>query len=316
MHARAVAAVDCGTNSTRLLVADAAGRPLERLMRITRLGRGVDRARRLDAEAIARTVSVLAEYRAVMDRHGVGPVRMTATSAARDAANREEFFAAATSAVGVRPELLGGEEEGSLSFAGATADLPAGPRYLVADIGGGSTELAVGPAAGRWDGGRPVPAAVRSLDVGCVRLTERFLHHDPPAREELQAATDEVEGLLRAASAQQPEFAGADRVVGLAGTVAALAALDQGLEAYDRGRLHHYELSRRSVEELLESLGSEPAEARRRRPGMESARADVIVGGAVVLAALLRHFALDGCLTSEADILDGLVMSLLAAGAH
>jgi exopolyphosphatase / guanosine-5'-triphosphate,3'-diphosphate pyrophosphatase len=306
--ARALAAVDCGTNSTRLLVADASGRPLERLMRITRLGYGVDRTKALDPGAIDRTVAVLREYRTVMDDLGVGAVRITATSAARDATNREDFFAAATEAVGARPELLGGEAEGALSFAGATAELdPAAGPYLVVDIGGGSTELAVGPDPARAPS---APIAVRSLDVGCVRLTERFLHGDPPTGDEIAAAAAHVDALLRDATDQQPALRGASRMVGLAGTVASLAALDQGLVGYDRDRLHHYALSRRSVEHLLAGLAGESVEARRRRPGMEAARADVIVGGALVLDRLLRHFSLDGCVTSEADILDGLIMSL------
>ncbi|MCU4187065.1 Ppx/GppA family phosphatase [Acidiferrimicrobium sp. IK] len=304
MPERAVAAIDCGTNSTRLLVADLDGRPLERLMRITRLGKGVDQTRTLDPQAVQRTVAVLREYREVMDRHGVGPVRMTATSAARDASNRQEFFSAATEAAGAAPELLTGDEEGQLSFAGATAQLPAGGQYLVADIGGGSTELAVGPGQGR-------PVAVRSLDVGCVRLTERFLHADPPEPEEIADATAEVDRLLAAASRDQPAFGQGRQLIGLAGTVAALAALDQGLVGYDRDALHHYRLTREAVDGLLAALASEPVAARVARPSMEKARADVIVGGAIVLSALLRHFQMGECLTSEADILDGLVMSLL-----
>lgn len=277
-------------------------------MRITRLGYGVDRTRALDPVAIDRTVAVLREYRRVMDGHGVVAVRITATSAARDATNRADFFDAASEVIGARPELLGGEAEGALSFAGATAELdPAGGPYLVADIGGGSTELAVGPDSGGAPAG---PVAVRSLDVGCVRITERFLHSDPPAEEEIAAAVAHVDALLHEATAQQPALRAAVRMVGLAGTVAALASLDQGLAGYDRDRLHHYALSRLSVERLLGALSGEAVEARRRRPGMEEARADVIVGGALVLDRLLRHFDLDGCLTSEADILDGLIMSL------
>jgi exopolyphosphatase/guanosine-5'-triphosphate,3'-diphosphate pyrophosphatase len=304
--AGAVAALDCGTNSTRLLVAGPTGETIVRLMRITRLGRGVDRDRRLDPAAIERTVAVLRDYRAVMDSQGVQRVRMTATSAARDAANREDFFAAATDAVGVRPELLTGEEEGRLSFRGATAELdPAGAPWLVADIGGGSTELIVGsdPAA--------TPAAVTSLDVGCVRLSERFLLSDPPAPDELAAVERQVGDMLETARARQPALGTADTLVGLAGTVAALAAIDQGLETYDRDRVHHYVLSRQTVERLLGDLAGESTSARRRRPGVEADRADVIVGGTLVLAGLMRHFGFEACLTSEADILDGLASTLL-----
>src|SRR3954471_8538652 len=178
-----VAAIDCGTNSTRLLVTEAVDRPpLTRLMRITRLGQGVDATGRLAPEAIERTVDVLQEYRSTMDQLGVERVRMTATSAARDAANREDFFAAAEEAVGVRPELLGGQEEGRLSFAGATAELdPSDGPFLVVDIGGGSTEFAAGAAGAD-------PEGVVSVDIGCVRITEKYLLHDPPQPEELSQA--------------------------------------------------------------------------------------------------------------------------------
>jgi exopolyphosphatase/guanosine-5'-triphosphate,3'-diphosphate pyrophosphatase len=308
----AVAAVDCGTNSTRLLVAGPDGVPQVRLMRITRLGQGVDASLRLAPEAIGRTVAVLEEYRRVMDAHGVVQVRMTATSAARDAGNREDFFSAAETAVGTRPELLGGAEEARLSFAGATAELdPADGPWLVADIGGGSTELATGPAPGA---DRATPVAVRSLDIGCVRLTERFFANDPPGADALAAATAHVESLLAEVTASEPAFSRPAVLVGLAGTVAALASLDQRLPGYDRDRLHHHVLTRSAVDGLLAELAPLDLPGRRRRPGMESERADVIVGGTVVLAVLLRHFGIDRCLTSEADILDGLIMTLLAGG--
>jgi exopolyphosphatase/guanosine-5'-triphosphate,3'-diphosphate pyrophosphatase len=302
-----VAAIDCGTNSTRLLVAGPGGRPIVRLMRITRLGRGVDKERRLAPDAVERTLSVLGEYRAVLDECEVGRVRMTATSAARDATNREDFFGAAADIVGVRPELLAGEEEGRLSFLGATAGLaPASGPWLVADIGGGSTELIVGAEAGG------PPAAVRSLDVGCVRVSERFLTSDPPRPEEIGEARTYVADLIATASRAEEAFTRATTLVGLAGTVAALAAIAQGLQSYDRGRVHHYLLSRDTVEGLLTVLASEATSDRRRRPGVEPDRADVIVGGTVVMAELMRLFQFDTCLTSESDILDGLVATLLA----
>jgi len=327
-HSGAVAAIDCGTNSTRLLVAGADGSTRVRLMRITRLGQDVDRTGVLAPAAIERTVNVLSEYRSVMENQGVTRVRMTATSAARDAGNREEFFAAAEAAVGVRPELIGGDEEARLSFAGATAELdPAEGPWLVADIGGGSTELAIGPA----DAPGPLqsverldPVGVRSLQIGCVRISERFLAGDPPTAGELGRATEYIDSLLSELSASEPAFAlplgartaGRDRrvhtLVGLAGTVAALSRLDQELATYDRDRVHHHLLSREAVEKLLASLASQTAAERLERPGMEAERADVIVGGTLVLAALMRHFEIDACLTSEADILDGLAMTLLA----
>lgn len=309
----AVAAVDCGTNSTRLLVADGSGRPLVRLMEITRLGQGVDRARVLDPAAVERTVAVLRSYRRVMDAHGVTRVRITATSAARDASNRATFLVAATEAVGSAPELLDGATEAALSFAGAISELASGGGekapgpYLVADIGGGSTELAVGPAPG----GDPLaPVATVSLDVGCVRLTERHLLSDPPGADEVAAATAAVEDLVDGALQGQPALASGRSFVGLAGTVSALAALDLGPAAGDHQAVHHHWLDRARVEELLAEMSVMTVAERRARPGMEVARADVIVGGAVVLAVLMRRFGHLGCLTSESDILDGMVLSL------
>ena len=310
VHTSGVAAIDCGTNSTRLLVADAQGRSVERLMRITRLGDGVDRSGKLSPDAVARTVAVLREYRAVMDRHGVQRVRVVATSAARDAANREDFFAGADEAIGVRPELLSGEEEGRLAFAGATAELDgAGAPYLVADIGGGSTEIVIGGSGGPEDARAAV--GVVSLDVGCVRVTERWLVSDPPTKAELEAGRAAVNALLAQVSQDFPCSRRAATLVGLAGTVAALAAIDQALTTYDRDRVHHHVLERTAVEAILADLASLPAGGRSRRPGVEPGRAEVIVGGAVVLAALMEHFGFESCLTSESDILDGLVATLL-----
>ena len=300
-----LAAIDCGTNSTRLLVADAVdGAPpatLERLMRITRLGQGVDATGRLAPEAIERTVATLTEYRQVLHRLGVERVRMTATSAARDAANRDDFFAAAEAAVGVRPELLGGQEEARLSFLGATADLdPADGPFLVVDIGGGSTEFAVG---------RTEPEGVVSVDIGCVRMTEKFLHSDPPAPEELSGALTVARDYLDDVARDVPAVAEAACLVGLAGTVTTVAAVELGID-YDRDRIHHFRLTREAVEDVFRTLATETRAQRAHNPGLEQGRADVIVGGVVVLAAIMRYFGFDDCLVSEADILDGLVMSL------
>ena len=301
-----IAAIDCGTNSTRLLVADATGHPVERLMRITRLGQGVDATGRLAPEAIDRCVAVLAEFRQVMDDLGVVRGRLVATSAARDAANGDEFLQAAGDATGLEPELLTGLEEGRLSMAGAVADLDLseGP-FLVLDIGGGSTELiaASGP-------GDPDLAAV-SLQLGCVRVAERFLASDPPTVEELAAAGVEVAAQLESAAAAHASYRGARRLVGLAGTVSTLASLQLGLVEYDRDRIHHAVLSAQDVAAWFRRLATEPASARLARPGMVPGREDVIVGGAMVLDAVMDRFGFDECLVSEADILDGLVASQL-----
>ncbi len=299
-----VAAVDCGTNSTRLLVLDGAGKTVERLMRITRLGQGVDADRRLRPEAIDRVAAVLGEYRLVIERHGVERVRAVATSAARDAVNADELLDAAEAALGTRPELLDGLEEGRLAFEGATAGLdPGGPPMLVADIGGGSTELIVGVPSTE-------PPGVVSLDVGCVRITERWIEHDPPRPEELANALGEVHDALEDADRQLPALVSAERFVGLAGTVSTVAALDLGLETYDSDLVHHHVLERDTVEDWFRTMAMGDRRDRLGNPGLEEGRADVIVGGLCVLVAIFRHRGFGSCLVSEADILDGLCASL------
>lgn len=303
-----VAAVDIGTNSVRLLVADVEGTgatatlaPVERLMRITRLGQGVDAARALHPDAIERTLTVLREYGEVCTRLGVERIRATATSAARDATNRDDFFTPATEALGVRPELLSGDEEARLSFLGATADLDAPAPYLVVDIGGGSTEFVVGTDE---------PAAAISVDIGCVRVTEQFLHSDPPTPEELSGAVSVVRDHLTDVAREIPAVRDAKTMVGLAGTITTVAAVEQGLTEYDRDKIHHFRLSRAAAEDVFRTLALEPVADRRHNPGLEEGRVDVIVGGTIVLVSILRAFEIDEVLVSEADILDGLVRSL------
>jgi len=301
-----VAGIDIGTNSVRLLIADidwakGALTTLDRRMRITRLGQGVDASRRLAPEAIERTVSVLREYREAIDAAGVDRLRATATSAARDATNRDDFFTAATDALGVTPELVSGDEEARLSFAGATTDLDAPAPYLVVDIGGGSTEFVLGT---------DVPEALCSIDVGCVRVTEHWLHSDPPAPEELSNAVSAVRDHLADVEQAIPGVRDAATLVGLAGTITTIAAIEQGLPEYDRDKIHHFRLSRAATEDVFRTLALEPAADRRHNPGLEPERVDVIVGGAVVLVAILRGLDADEVLVSEADILDGLVRSI------
>jgi len=300
----AVAAIDCGTNSTRLLVADGSGRPLARLMRITRLGQGVDATGRLAPEAVERCIAVLREFRSVMEDVGVSRGRLVATSAARDAANGAEFLTAAGEVTGLVPELLSGLEEGRLSMAGAVVDLdPMMEPYLVLDIGGGSTELIT--ARGPDD---PLLEAV-SLQLGCVRLSERFLVDDPPTPEGLARAGAEVTAQLDAAVAAHPSFLDARRLIGLAGTVTTLASLQLGMVDYDRDLIHHSSLGSADVEDWCRRLSAESAAARLARPGMVAGREDVIVGGAVILHSVMDRFGFDECLVSEADILDGLIAS-------
>ncbi len=302
-----VAAIDCGTNSTRLFVVDPAGKPLERLMRITRLGEGVDATGQLSGDAIDRCLSVLKEYRQVMDRLGVAQSRLVATSAVRDASNGDQFLEAAGAAMGAVPELLSGTEEARLSMAGAVSDLdPGGGPFLIVDIGGGSTELVAG--SGAYD---PQLVAV-SLQVGCVRVTERFLVSDPPSKAELSAGETMVRDLLDSAVADHPRLLEARCLVGLAGTVTTLASLQLGLDEYDRNRIHHAALSAQNVRDWYVTLASEVQLARLDRAGMVSGREDVIVGGALILLEVMTRFGFDECLVSEADILDGIVASLLA----
>jgi exopolyphosphatase/guanosine-5'-triphosphate,3'-diphosphate pyrophosphatase len=305
------AAIDIGTNSARLLIGeidDPAGElvTLERRMTITRLGQGVDESRRLAPGAIERTVAALREYRAVIDAvGGVTAIRATATSAARDAANRDDFFGPATEALGVTPELLSGAEEARASFLGATSDLAgiAPAPYLVVDIGGGSTEFVVGTTE---------PEGLISVDIGCVRITEAWLHSDPPTAEELSQAVHVVREHLADVAREVPGVGSAATMVGVAGTVSTIAMVEQGLREYDRDRVHHFRLTKTAVEDVFRTLATEPIEQRRHNPGLEPGRVDVIVGGALILASILRTFGFSELLTSEADILDGLVRGLAA----
>jgi exopolyphosphatase / guanosine-5'-triphosphate,3'-diphosphate pyrophosphatase len=303
-----VAAIDIGTNSVRLLVAEVDGTtardakvvPLDRRMRITRLGQGVDKARALAPDAIERTVAVLREYRAALEEHGVTAVRATATSAARDASNRDDFFAAAHDALGITPELLSGDEEAALSFLGATADLDAPAPYLVVDIGGGSTEFVLGTDA---------PTGLVSLDMGCVRITEQYLESDPPAPEELSNAVAAVRDLVADVPRVIPGAESAATLIGLAGTVTTVAAIELGIPEYDPEKIHHFVLTREAAEDVFRTLATETAAQRAHNPGLEPGRVDVIVGGTAVLVGIFRVLGFSEMLVSEADILDGLVRS-------
>ena len=299
-----VAAIDCGTNSVRLLITADGRNQIVRLMRITRLGQGVDATGRLAPEAIQRTLAVLREYREVIDQHGVQRIRMAATSASRDASNRDEFFEPAFKILGVMPEVISGEEEGRLSFLGATSDLdPELGPFLVCDIGGGSTEFVFGTTEAE---------STISVDMGCVRMTEAWLHHDPPTAEELSQALSVIEIHLDDVLRAIPDLGEARTFVGLAGTVSNTASVELGLPDYDRDQIHHLVLTRAAVEDVFRTLATESIEQRKENPGLEEQRADVIVGGLCVLVATMRRFGLSECLVSESDILDGLAMSLLS----
>ncbi|HTK15716.1 MAG TPA: exopolyphosphatase [Acidimicrobiia bacterium] len=303
-----VAAVDIGTNSVRLLVADVSGpgreaqlTTIDRRTRITRLGQGVNETRRLDADAIGRTLAVLGEYHEAITANDVARVSMTATSASRDATNRDEFFDPVERLMGVRPELLSGEEEASLEFLGATAGIAEPEPYLVVDVGGGSTEFIAGVDS---------PAELMSIDVGCVRLTEQFLHSDPPTPEELSIAVSVVRDHLTDVDRAVTGAAHAKTLIGTAGTVWTMGAIELGVDASDSERIDHFRLSRAAAEEIFRTLATEPIARRRHNPGLEPGRVDVIVGGVIVVVAVMRHWGFDELVVSEADILDGLARSI------
>ena len=303
MTGGAVAAIDCGTNSTRLLIADGSGRPLDRRMTITRLGEGVDATMRLAPAAIERVLAVISEYKQAIDEHGVRRVRIAAMSAARDAANRDELLDGIEAIVGVRPEVLTGVEEGQLSFRGATTGLdPADGPFLVVDIGGGSTEFVAGTTE---------PEGTFSVDVGCVRLTEKFLHSDPPDAGELSDAMSVVRQHLDDVAREVPVSVETRRLVGLAGTVSAMAAVEIGLREWDEERIHHFVLTKAAAEDVFRTLATERLRDRVHNPGLEPERAGVIVGGALILVTVMRYFEFEECLVSVSDILDGMVASLL-----
>ncbi|MFN2587458.1 MAG: exopolyphosphatase [Actinomycetota bacterium] len=300
-----VAAIDVGTNSTRLLVAEELAdgfRALERRLTITRLGEGVNERRVLAPRALERTLRTIAEYAAVCGEYEVTKVRVTGTSALRDAHNRNEFFEGVRRLTGAEAELLSGEAEARTTFLGARSDLALGEPVLVVDIGGGSTELIVG---------RDQPERLVSLDVGCVRMLEKHLRSDPPAREELEALRTEVEGALGEVKSDLAAPAGA-RVVGVAGTVTQLAALKAGALVYDPEVTHHSVLSHGDVRRLARRLESLPYERRKRVRGLEPGRVDVIVPGAEILLSVMEVFDAAEVLVSERDILDGLVIQLLS----
>ena len=307
---RRVAAVDCGTNSLRLLLADidpgrAGLTDVVRRMEIVRLGQGVDQTGRLAPEALARTMAVLREYADVIARSGAQAVRMVATSATRDADNAAEFVRLVKEVLGVAPEVLTGDEEAALSFTGATAELAAGPDpgpFLVADIGGGSTEFVLGEAGQR-------PAYAISVNVGCVRMTERHLHGDPPAGQEVAAAVADIDAALDIVAAAVPAR-DARTLIGLAGSVTTVAAIAMGLPAYDAARIHHARVAAADVHAVTRGLLAQTRADRAALGVMHPGRADVIGGGALVLDRLMQRFGFTEVLVSEHDILDGMAWSL------
>ncbi|MEV4631566.1 Ppx/GppA phosphatase family protein [Micromonospora sp. NPDC049523] len=315
-----MAAIDCGTNSIRLLVADlpepAAGPTasmvdVSRRMEIVRLGQGVDRTGRLAPEAIERTRVALAGYAAEIGDLGATRVRMCATSASRDASNADEFRAMVHDTLGVAPEVVTGDEEARLSFTGAVRGLPADARspFLVVDIGGGSTEFVVG------DRGTPggetaerVRAAI-SVDIGCVRMTERHLHDDPPTPEQVAAAEADIAAAVDRALSVVPGREAAT-LIGLAGSVTTVVAIALGLDSYQPERIHHARISYDEVAKVTADLLSRSSAQRMEYPVMHPGRADVIGAGALVLRVIMERAGMPSVVASEHDILDGIAWSL------
>jgi exopolyphosphatase / guanosine-5'-triphosphate,3'-diphosphate pyrophosphatase len=314
-----VAAIDCGTNSIRLLVADVTTnsdgthdlRDVHREQRVVRLGQGVDASGVLAPDALERTRVAVVDYAKVLRRKGTERVRMVATSATRDARNRDEFFGMVRDTLGVDAEVISGDEEANLSFIGAVGDLdPDDGPFVVVDVGGGSTELVVGTI----EDGRPTVRAARSVDIGSVRLTERCLAGDPPTADEVAQARAVAAGILDEAFGAVP-VQGVRTWVGVAGTITTLSAVAQRLPAYDPDAVHLSRLSRADLHRVAGELLGMTREERGAHGGIHPGRIDVIGGGALivdVLAAELSDRAgIDELVVSEHDILDGIARSII-----
>jgi exopolyphosphatase / guanosine-5'-triphosphate,3'-diphosphate pyrophosphatase len=298
-----VAAIDLGTNSTRLLVADVEdGRisDVERETRITRLGEGVDERRRLLPVPIARVRNVLSEYRRTLEGLGAERTLLVATSAVRDAENGEAFLGEVEWSYGFSTRLLSGHDEALMMFRGVTSERGVEGGTVILDVGGGSTELvAGGPDGVRWHD---------SLDIGSRRLTERFLKSDPPTPEELDACAEAIRALLAERVPDQIRT-GTRAAIGVAGTITSLAGLAIGSKEYDRDRVHGYELTAEALEEQFDRLASVPVAERRQMRPLDPDRAPVIVGGAAIVREVLAFFGLKVLVISERDILDGAVLA-------
>lgn len=278
-------------------------------MRVVRLGEGVDRTGRLSDQAIERTRLALLDYAALISEAGASRVRMVATSASRDASNAGQFRDMVERALGVQPEVISGLAEAELSFMGAVAGLPGAPDpLLVADIGGGSTELVLG-SPGSATGSASKVIAAHSMDVGCVRMTERHLHADPPTQAEVTATLADLAGALTAAQRDVP-LTSAAAFVGVAGTVTTIAALALDLAAYDPLAIHGAVISYQQVAELTERLLAMTRQQRAALAVMHPGRVDVIGGGALVLRTVMEFAHADQVIASEHDILDGIALSL------
>ena len=306
-----VAAIDCGTNSIRLLIADVIDNKLVDIVRtmiIVRLGEGVDQTREFSEAALTRTFAAVDVYAQLIAEHKPDVVRFVATSASRDVSNRAEFFAGVEARLGIAPTVISGDEEARLSFLGATAgfaelpDAPA-PPYLVIDIGGGSTEFVVGTSA---------PIAAISTDVGCVRMTERHFHDDPPTEQQIAQATTDIDAAISLASSVVP-FAEVKSLIGLAGSVTTIAALALELDVYDSSKIHGSRISAAKVHQITQDLLRMTRAQRAELGPMHEGRVDVIGGGALVLDRIMQLSGLTQVVVSEHDILDGVAFDLVQA---
>jgi exopolyphosphatase/guanosine-5'-triphosphate,3'-diphosphate pyrophosphatase len=295
------AAIDIGSNSTNLLIVDQSGKTLERVVRSTRLGANLATTGALSDEAIQRTLDCLSEYESLIKRHNVSHRRTVATAACRAANNTNQFFAEVKKISGTEPELISGEIEGALSFVGATSALDEKMSTLVVDIGGASTELMVGTETLDF---------VVSIPFGAVNITEAELHRDPPRPEELTNAISLVSDAVDDVAHNYPLIGHVERVVGVAGTIVTVAAVEVGQKTFDPSALHKLKLSREAVEDVFRTLATEPLSDRVFNPGLPRDRADIIVGGCCVLVAVMRRLQISELTVSQYNLLDGLISEL------
>ncbi len=295
------AAIDIGSNSTNLLIVNQAGQTLERIVRSTRLGANVTKTGALSAESMQRTLECLREYESLIKQHNVSRRRTVATAACRTANNTNQFFAEIKKFSSTEPELISGKTEGALSFVGATSSFDEQISTLVVDIGGASTELMVGTET--------LDFAV-SLPFGAVNLTELELHRDPPRPEELTNAISLVSDAVDDVAHSYPLIGEVERVVGVAGTIVTVVAVDVGQKTFDPTALHKLTLSRDAVEDVFRTMATEPLRDRVFNPGLPRDRADIIVGGCCVLVAVIRRLRISEIVVSQYNLLDGLISEL------
>lgn len=297
------AAIDIGSNSTNLLISDRSGKTLERIVRSTRLGAGLTKTGSLSDEAIERTVSCINEYALLMKTRKVTETRVVATAACRSANNTKEFFEKVRASSGLEPEIISGEQEGALAYRGATISFgqSTNEKTLVLDIGGASTELMIGAES--------LLTAV-SIPFGAVTLSESELHRDPPRPEELTNAISLVSDAVDDAVHMNPELASADQIIGVAGTIVTVAAVELGLKQFDPEKLHAMRLTREAAEDVFRTLATEPLVDRVFNPGLPRDRADIIVGGCCLLVAVMRRLQIPELIVSQHNLLDGIVDEL------